>query len=406
MRIAPRSVFIAAVYGALAGALAAVTFWGMNAVSDAVWSISDARWYVAAAIMAGGVLIALIRRQTEDVDLGTQLTLTSDPLHLKKRSTLFLALSAIVAVGFGGAVGPEAGLIAVVSEASAIVALLIARSEAEARLIGDTGSVAALSGLYGSPPGAAVYADENEDIRQMHSGGGENATPLPLKFLGAVAGLGGFLFVANRLMPSNTLRLPLPAYDAPFDGSDLLWALVPALLGAIIGSVFRFLQPRISVALSKMGRPGLQTLIGTAVFAALAAAFPLVRFSGHHELIHALEHGIQNTAWTALLGLGFLKALALAICLSSGWRGGAAFPLMFAGAVASLAAIAFLPGTPTTVALVAGMTAATTVGMGKPIAVLLIMLMFTGMSAPGAMFIGVLIGYGASRFFPEVVSKH
>lgn len=149
MRIAPRSVFIAAVYGALAGALAAVTFWGMNAVSDAVWSISDARWYVAAAIMAGGVLIALIRRQTEDVDLGTQLTLTSDPLHLKKRSTLFLALSAIVAVGFGGAVGPEAGLIAVVSEASAIVALLIARSEAEARLIGDTGSVAALSGLYG-----------------------------------------------------------------------------------------------------------------------------------------------------------------------------------------------------------------------------------------------------------------
>ena len=55
--------------------------------------------------------------------------------------------------------GPEAGLVAVVTEASAIIALRIARSRAEARLIGDTGTVAALSGLSGAPPGAAVYAD-------------------------------------------------------------------------------------------------------------------------------------------------------------------------------------------------------------------------------------------------------
>jgi len=91
--------------------------------------------------MLGGVLIALIRNVTEDADLNAQLAQAHDVLHLKKRSTLFLALSAIVAVGFGGAVGPEAGLVAVVSEASAVVALLIARSRAEARLIGDTGTV-------------------------------------------------------------------------------------------------------------------------------------------------------------------------------------------------------------------------------------------------------------------------
>lgn len=53
-----------------------------------------------------------------------------------------------------------------------------------------------------------------------------------------------------------------------------------------------------------------------------------------------------------------------------------------------------------TVALVAGMTAAATVGMGKPVAVLLIMLLLTGASAPGALCVGALVGYGAARLLP------
>ena len=57
-----------------------------------------------------------------------------------------------------------------------------------------------------------------------------------------------------------------------------------------------------------------------------------------------------------------------------------------------------LPGLPVTVALVAGMTAAATVGMGKPVAVLLIMLLFA--NAPEALCVGALVGYGAARLLP------
>ena len=59
-----------------------------------------------------------------------------------------------------------------------------------------------------------------------------------------------------------------------------------------------------------------------------------------------------------------------------------------------------LPVLPVTVALVAGMTAAATVGMGKPVGVLLIMLLLTGASAPGALCVGALVGYGAARLLP------
>ena len=90
--------------------------------------------------------------------------------------------------------GPEAGLVAVVTGASAIVPMRIARSRAEARLIGDTGTVAALSGLYGAPPGAAAYAAADA---APPTDPDDAPTPLALKFLAAVAGLGGFLLVAH-----------------------------------------------------------------------------------------------------------------------------------------------------------------------------------------------------------------
>ena len=62
MRAQLRPALIATVDGALAGALAAVTLWLMNQVSALDWSVSDARWYIVLTVMAGGVLIALIRR--------------------------------------------------------------------------------------------------------------------------------------------------------------------------------------------------------------------------------------------------------------------------------------------------------------------------------------------------------
>ena len=292
--------------------------------------------------------------------------------------------------------GPEAGLVAVVTGASAIVPMRIARSRAEARLIGDTGTVAALSGLYGAPPGAAAYADADTALPTDPD---DAPTPLALKFLAAVAGLGGFLLVAHWLIPGGGMALPAPPHTTPRDGSDLLWAIVPALLGAGTGLLARWSQPRLAHSLARLGNPMVQTLAGTALFALLAAVVPLVRFSGHHELVHALEHGVTAGA-AALLGLALLKALAMALCLASGWRGGEIFPLLFAGAAAGLAAVNGLPGLPVTVALVAGMTAAATVGMGKPVAVLLIMLLLTGASAPGALCVGALVGYGTARLLP------
>ena len=382
-----RQSLLAATYGFVAGAAAALVLWLMGFVSKLVWSGPDGRWYVFLVIASGGVIIALLRHWYAGEGLSEQIDAVRRPHEQKHRNALLLALMAIIAVGFGGAVGPEAGILAVVAEMSALITSLIAHDATDERLIGEAGAAGALGGLYGSPPGGAAIAQEHPEAPQWQV------------YLAGLTGLLGFLLVAKRLLPEIGLRIHLPPHEAAGDGTDMLWALLPAALGAAIGLVFVATLPPIEKLLHRAGGITAQTIAGSVLFAALASAFPILRFSGHHEL-EAMLHWAQEAGMGTLLVLGALKALALALCLSSGWRGGAAFPLLFAGAAAGGAAVWLLPSMPITVALVSGMTAAITAGMGKPIAAMLIALLLIGPAAVGPLSVGGLVGWGASRLLP------
>jgi H+/Cl- antiporter ClcA len=222
----------------------------------------------------------------------------------------------------------------------------------------------------------------------------------PLLFLAGTSGLLGFLLCARLLLEGDGMRIHLPAYALSFDGTDMLQAIVPAILGGLAGLAFVAALPLAKALLARVGGVVPQTIVGTLVFASLAAAFPILRFSGHHEMEALLEWG-QGAGMAALLVLGLLKALALAVCLASGWRGGAAFPLLFAGASAGGAALYVMPGMAPTLALIAGMTAAITAGMGKPTAAVLITAFLVSPFAPGPLLVGALVGYGYSRIGPK-----
>jgi H+/Cl- antiporter ClcA len=379
---------LAATYGFVAGAMAAVVLWFMNLASRLVWSGPDARWYVFAAIMTGGVIIAVLRYLYAGPDLQQQIESARRPHDGKVRNTAIVAMMAVVAVGFGGAVGPEAGILAVVAELSALITYLIARNNAdESRMIGEIGAAGALGGLYGSPPGGAIIAQEHPEAPKLQL------------YLAGLTGLLGFLFVASRILPEGSLRIWLPEHQAAADGTDILAALLPAVMGAATGLTFLLLLPRIKAVLARLGDVRIQTIAGTVAFAALATALPILRFSGHHEMEQLLHWG-QEAGPGSLIALAALKVVATALCLAAGWRGGAAFPLMFAGAAAGGVMVQLLPDIPVTVALVAGMSAALTAGMGKPMAAMLIALLLIGPVSIGPLCVGILLGWAASRLLP------
>ncbi len=223
------------------------------------------------------------------------------------------------------------------------------------------------------------------------------APPQWLNVLAAVCGTAAFYGTNKLLTGSRFQQLPLPDYVSSGLGADAFLALPAALASALLGLLFVWLHHKVPDWLQIIPRPSHRILAGTAIFAALAAAFPLLRFSGHHELEHALEHGIHANMWI-LLGLGVGKVAAMAVCLASGWRGGEIFPVLFAGAAVAAAVHVLVPGIPLTVALIGGMCAASTVCTGKPVAVLLVMLLLAGVTAPAALLTGVVTGYGVRRF--------
>jgi H+/Cl- antiporter ClcA len=382
-----RSWVLALVYGCVAGAVTALTLAAMKWLEHWVWQGNDSAGYVAGVVLAGGVVIAALRHwvpqaSVQEVVDGAH----AGAVGAQRRWALAVALSAVVAVAMGGAVGPEAGLIAVVTELAAWVALVVGQQRRAE--LAELGVAASLSAWWGSPPAGAVAADERTD-----------RLPRPLVWAAALSGLLGFALVGRHVLGGGFERLHLPVSPVTGHGAELLLAVVPAALGVLAGVLFAGLLPWCRAVLARVGGPVRQTLVGTAVFALLVAWWPVLRFSGHHELAHLPDWLLAHGPW-ALLALAVLKVLALCLCLSSGWLGGAIFPLLLAGGSAGLACVAWLPGVPADVAMAAGMAGAATVGLGKPVVAVLLLLFLAGSATLPAVCVGALLGYVASQRWP------
>ena len=102
-----RLTILSAGYGFLAGIVAALVLWLMELVLHLVWSKPEPRWYIFTMIMVGGAILAFLRHWYAGLALNEQINGVRHPEQQKRRNTAFLALMAIVAVGFGGAIGPE-----------------------------------------------------------------------------------------------------------------------------------------------------------------------------------------------------------------------------------------------------------------------------------------------------------
>lgn len=405
---------IAILYGFAAGSAAALVLWAMNHLTDLLWhhEFGSSPFYIFAIIMAGGVLIAALRHhmQGRDADLAAQVDDAGKEDGPAAKDIALLAAMAIISVAFGGAVGPEAGILAVIAELSALVSFAIVRSKKQQRLVAQVGVAAALGGLYGSPPASALLPDDDGEAGVADNSGNDGTAKdsapqsanneRALLFLAGLMGLVGFLVTASYILGGDGMRVTLPAFDQSTILPAMLYSVVPALLGGLAGLLFVCALPLLQGQLHKLGGVAIQTLVGTLLFAILAAVWPIARFSGHHELLE-MSHWAASSMPLTVLGLALLKITALTLCLASGWKGGAIFPLLFAGAAAGAAALPMVPADLTTAAYIAAMSAAATIGMGKPMAAILVVALLIAPFAAGPLMVGALIGYGLSKLGPK-----
>jgi H+/Cl- antiporter ClcA len=252
-----------------------------------------------------------------------------------------VVLAALGTLGFGAVLGPEAPVIAVGSAVAIAVTSFARLGATENRVLAGAGSFSAISALFGGPIVGGVMMTEA-------GAGGLGAALLPALAPGFVAAAIGYvIFVGlGDWGGISTQDLTVPELE-PYDGTrlvDLVLAPVVGVVSAVILAAVRGLAKRVAGGERRLGRAPLLLLGGLAVGIISLVAWGLgddpedVLFSGQSSIPALVAEG--STA--ALLVLLVAKALAYAVSLGCGFRGGPIFPAVFLGiGVATLAALWF-----------------------------------------------------------------
>lgn len=310
-----------------------------------------------------------------------------------------VVLAGLGTIGFGLVLGPEGPLIAI-GGALGLVAMRLLRSDAppeRAALVAACGTFSAMALIFESPVIAAVLMIEASGL------GGKRMKLLLVPGLLAAAigslvsiGIGSFSGLSDEDYAIGTM--PLPDFDRP-DVIDFLWtvplAAVVALGTFAIFSLARRLEPVVTPRLF-FALP----LAGLTV-AALAIAFSEladkpqsdVLFSGQEQLPGLLS-GAATWSLGALALLLVCKGVAWTISLAS-FRGGPTFPALFLGATAGVMA-SHLPGFDLTPAVAVGFGAAVVAVLQLPLSAVILALLLTAQSGPGAaplVIVGVVTAY-------------
>jgi H+/Cl- antiporter ClcA len=246
-----------------------------------------------------------------------------------------VALTAVVSIGFGAVVGPEAPLIALGGGLAYFIAHTFKKNiERQAgSLVAASGSFASVSTLLGSPLTGAFLLME---------AAGTGGLMLEVALLPGIlaAGIGYLIFVGlDNLTGLGTFSLTvpnLPPYGSP-TFSQFLWAIGIGIIAPLLVFIIR----RAGLAYYAFLKRNLMpfTVLAGLLIGLLSVAFTswtghsnsYILFSGQNQLAPLLSNGAKFSVGTLLLIL-MMKGVAYGLSIVS-FRGGPTFPAMFLGAV-------------------------------------------------------------------------
>jgi H+/Cl- antiporter ClcA len=260
-------------------------------------------------------------------------------------------------LSFGAVLGPEAPLIAVGSVIGLMVTLFVRVSQREEAVLATAGSFSAISALFGGPLVGGML--------MVEGGLGMGTALLPILLPGFVAAAVGYLIFIGLGdwggLEAQGLAVPnLPPYEGTHI-ADLLVAIAVGVLGAlVVVAARRFAAPLDARSRRRADLPLVLVGGGLAVGLLAQAADWLgadsqdVLFSGQASVPTLVEADSTQIVLILLVA----KAIAYAVSLGCGFRGGPVFPAIFLGiALATFANLWF--GVSPTLAVAVGAAAGT-----------------------------------------------
>jgi len=360
-------------------------------------------WWPLPVLVVGGVLAGLAIRYLPGrggPSPAAGFALHAPPTPVQLPGVILAALATLV---FGVVLGPEMPLIAIGGGLGVLVTRINRRRtvpEQAVRILGATGSFAAISTLLGSPIVGAFLLMEASGI-----GGPMLGLVLVPGLL--ASGIGSLIFIGlDSLTGLGTFSLAIPSlpHFARPDLAEFGWAVAIGLAAAVVGPGIRwlalFLKPYadrwVMLALPLAG----------AVIAVLAIIYAEgtgkatseVLFSGQVD-IGPLIHNASSYTVGALLLLVVCKGLAYGVSLS-GFRGGPIFPAMFIGATGGIA-LSHLPGLPLVPGVAMGIGAMSVVMLTLPLTSVLLatlLLASDGLAVMPLVIVAVIVAHVAAAY--------
>lgn len=318
----------------------------------------------------GGLAAGLVIHKLGDPG---EIDLIVDNIHFNKgrlepKNNPSMFLSSLCCISVGGSLGPEAPLVQIVGSTGTYLARKFGFKGEDVRSITIAGMASAFTALFGAPLGGSLFALEILDHKQV--------TRYYQAFMPAlVASCASYLIFILIIHLNLGPIWNFPTYSDP-QVADIFYAVLYSFAGAAVGWIFIFFVKKFKNGFKLITLPiYLKLGMGGFILGVIAYFLPLTRYYGHHQLTQVLSGNFTIGFLVILLAF---KLIAIAITVTSGWRGGFIIPLFFAGTILGLIIFQLVPGQNLTLVTVCCMAALVACVTRTPVSIIILLGTMTG----------------------------
>ncbi len=348
---------------------------------------------MATAGLLAGLIIHFIGDPGEMDLIVNNIRFNKGKLDAKNNPSMIL--SSLLCVGSGGSLGPEAPLVQVTGSTGTWLGKIFRLKGEKLRSLSIAGMASGFTALFGAPLGGSLFS-----LEILHH---KHAVEYYRAIIPAfVASSFSFLVFALIVHLGLGPMWNLPTYDIS-STFDFAYAILFAAIAAMAGWLFILVTKTLKQAFEKLKTPiYINTTIGGILLGVISYYYPITRFFSHYEINHLL---LGEFSMQLLIGIFVAKILAIAITVTSGWRGGFIIPLFFVGTALGLFLQNFFPGVNPSLIIVSCMAAINACVTRTPMSTTILLGTLTGFEYLIPIFFASLVGYFLAPRIPFIKSQ-
>jgi len=314
---------------------------------------------------------------------------------LEPKNNPSMILSSLLCVSSGGSLGPEAPLVQVTGSTGSWLGKVLRLKGEDLRSLSIAGMASGFTALFGAPLGGSLFA-----LEILHH---EYAVEYYKAIIPAfVASCFSYVIFAIiiHLGFGPTWHLPTYSMSSRF---DFVYAVLFALAATVIGWIFIYCVKFFKHLFQRLHTPiYVKTFLGGLSLGVIAYYLPITRYFGHEEINQLLEIDFSLNTLVLIL---ILKIIAIAITVTSGWRGGFIIPLFFVGTTLGLLIHQAFPTISLSLTIISCMAAINSCVTRTPMSTTILLSTLTGFSYLVPIMFASLTGYFFAPKNPFIASQ-